>query len=334
MPRRVAKRLLRGSALIQRTQMIPLPISPKIIEKKNNRAVFEIEPLYPGYGITIGNSLRRVLLSSLPGAAVTQMKIEGVPHEFSTIPGVLEDTVSIMLNLKQMRFKIHSNEPQKATLKVKGKNKVLASDFKYPSQVELVNKSCHIATLTSNSAKLDIEIQIEKGIGFVSRDARKKKESEIGAIALDAIFSPIRKISYKVKNIRVGERTDFDNLTLEIETDGTTTPEEAFSYAVEVLLQHFSLFSKWSEKSKAPEKQSKSKEDKRLKTQEDLTKTKVEDLKISQRTINILLKNNIKSVGGILRKDEKSLLDLEGMGQKGINEIKKALKKLNLEFTQ
>ena len=228
--------------------MIPLPLQPKIIEKKENWARFEIEALYPGYGVTIGNSLRRVLLSSLPGAAVTQMKIKGVPHEFSTIPGVTEDVILIMLNLKQLRFRIYAEEPQKARLIVKGEKEVKASDFELPAQVELVNKDAHIATLTQKSSELDMEIQIEKGIGYLPREAKKKTNApaqeklEIGVIPLDAVFAPVRRVSYKVENMRVGERTDFDRLFLEIKTDGTYTPEAAFFQASEILVKHFSLF--------------------------------------------------------------------------------------------
>jgi len=223
--------------------MIPLPLKPKIIEKKQNQARFEIEALYPGYGVTIGNSLRRVLLSSLEGAAVTQMKIKGVPHEFSTIPGVLEDIIQIMLNIKQLRFKIYTLESQKATLKVKGEKEIKGSNFEIPAQLELVNKNCHIATLTNKKAELEIEILVEKGIGYSPREARKKEKLEIGTIPLDAIFSPIRRVAFQVENMRVGERTDFDRLFLEIETDGTISPEKAFFEASEILVKHFTFFS-------------------------------------------------------------------------------------------
>jgi len=222
--------------------MIPLPSQPKVIKKEGDKATFEIEALYPGYGVTIGNSLRRVLLSSLPGAAVTQMKIKGIPHEFSTIPGILEDVILIMQNLKQLRFRIYSEEPQKAHLKVKGEKEVKGSNFELPSTVELVNKNAHLATLTAKSAELDMEIQIEKGIGYSPREARKKEKLGIGAIPLDAIFTPVKRVSYKIENMRVGERTDFDRLFLEIETDGTIAPEAAFSEASEILVKHFSLF--------------------------------------------------------------------------------------------
>lgn len=233
--------------------MILLPKSPKIIDKKEHFASFEIEALYPGYGVTIGNSLRRVLLSSLSGAAITQMKIKGVHHEFSTISGVLEDVITIAMNLKHLRFKMYADEPQKISLKVKGEKKVKGSDFKFSSQVELINKSSHIATLTNKKAELDIEIQVEKGIGYEPIERRKKqKKLEIGVIPIDAIFTPVRRVNYRVENMRVGERTDFDRLYLDIKTDGTITPEEAFFQASDILVKHFSLFAEPSKALKIP----------------------------------------------------------------------------------
>ena len=222
--------------------MISLPSKPKIIEKKDNWAKFQIESLYPGYGVTIGNSFRRILLSSLEGAAVTQMKIKGAAHEFSTISGILEDVILIMQNLKQLRFKMYTDEPQKANLKIKGEKKVKGSDIKMPSQLELINKSGHIATLTKKTAELEIELLIEKGIGYFPREARKKEKLAIGAMLLDAIFTPVKRVSYQIENMRVGERTDYDRLFLEIETDGAITPEDAFTQASEILVKHFSLF--------------------------------------------------------------------------------------------
>ncbi len=238
--------------------MIHLPNKPKIISQKENWARFEIEGLYPGYGVTIGNSLRRVLISSLEGAAITQVKIKSVQHEFTTIPGVLEDVIMIMLNLKQMRFQVFGNEPQKATLKIKGEKTAKGSDFELPSQVKLINKNCHIATLTDKKSELEMEIQIEKGIGYEPVERRKKKEKmEIGAIPIDAIFTPIKRVNYKVENMRVGERTDFDRLILEIETDGTTTAEEAFADSCNILLEHFSLMEEPFKKAKPGSKEPK-----------------------------------------------------------------------------
>lgn len=252
--------------------MILLPHKPKIASQKENWARFEIEALYPGYGVTIGNSLRRVLLSSLPGAAITQVKIKGVQHEFSTIPGVLEDVIMIIMNLKQMRFKIYADEPQKATLKIKGEKEVKGSDFELPSQVELVNKNCQIATLTEKKAILEMEIQIEKGMGYEPVENRKKKgKLEIGVIPIDAIFVPMRRVSYKVENMRVGERTDFDKLTLEIETDGTITPQEAFLRASEILVNHFLFIKEAIEPTMSAPK--KIKEEKVAKTRKKIKKT-------------------------------------------------------------
>lgn len=299
--------------------MISFPLKPKVVEKKGNRARFKIEALYPGYGVTIGNSLRRVLLSSLPGAAVTQMKIKGIPHEFSTIPGILEDVILIMQNLKQMRFKIYTDEVQKAHLKIKGEKKVKGSDFKFPTQVELVNKDCHIATLTAKTAELEIEIQIEKGVGYVPREARKKEKLEIGTILLDSIFSPLKRVKFNVENMRVGKRTDFDRLFIDIETDGTLLPQEALRQASEILVKHFSLIDEAFPKEEIPEK-----------AEKDLAGIKIEDLNLSARTQNALLDNNIKSVAGLLRKSEKTLSSLPGIGPTAIKEINKALKKLEV----
>jgi len=229
--------------------MIPLPLQPKISKKEKNKAVFEVEALYPGYGVTIGNTLRRVLLSSLEGAAITQVKIKNVPHEFSAVSGILEDAIVIMLNLKHLRFHLFGNEPQKAKLSIKGEKEVKGKDFQLPSQVELINPDCHIATLTSRSSELEIEVLIERGVGYQPRDARKKvvgsnqEKLEIGVIPVDAIFTPIRRVSFKVENMRVGDRTDFDRLFLEVETDGTVQPEVAFFQASDILVKHFSMLS-------------------------------------------------------------------------------------------
>ncbi len=306
--------------------MISLPTIAKVIERKGNKAILQIEAFYPGYGVTVGNSLRRALLSSLSGAAVTKMKIKGVQHEFSTLPGVIEDIITIMLNLKQLRFKIFSDEPQAAVLKIKGEKEVKASHFQFPSQVELISKNVHIATLTSKSAELEMEIQIEKGIGYVPRELRQKEKLAIGEIPLDAIFTPIKRVSYRIENTRLGERTDFDRLFLEIETDGTMTPEEAFSSASDVLEKHFSFFRNQFEKIEKPAT------DKI--TGEDFLKIKVEDLKFSKRTLNALIQNNLKTLGGITKKSKKDLLGLEGMGEKGIQEIKRKMKKFNLELKE
>lgn len=225
-------------------QKIPLPQKAKVTKKQDNRAIFEIDGCYPGYGMTLGNAFRRILLSSLPGAAVTAVKIKGVSHEFSTIPNVLEDVIQIILNLKKIRFKVHSSEisPIKVQLKAIGQKEVKAKDIKTTSNVEVINKEAHIATLTDKKAKLEMEIEVGTGLGYVPVEQRKKEKLEIGAIAIDAIFTPIKKINYEVENMRVGERTDFNRLKLDIETDGTISPEQAFIKAADILVEHFGLF--------------------------------------------------------------------------------------------
>jgi DNA-directed RNA polymerase subunit alpha len=223
---------------------IPLPKDIKTVEAKDNWAHFQIEGLYPGYGITVGNALRRVLLSSLPGAAITQFKITGSSHEFSTIPGVTEDVIRIMMNLKKLRFKIFTNEPQQAVLKVKGEKEVKASDFSIPSQLELINRDEHIASLTTKNAELEMEIKVEKGLGYQTREKRENGEKlAIGVIPVDAIFTPVQKVSFDVSNMRVGDRTDFDKIDIKIETDGSINPEEALSRAAKILIEHFSAIS-------------------------------------------------------------------------------------------
>lgn len=241
--------------------MIPLFSKPKIVSEKDNQAVFEIEALYPGYGVTIGNSLRRVLLSSLPGAAVTKMKIKGnnqaVPHEFSTIHGVYEDVIQIMLNLKKLRFKVFSEEPQRATLKIKGEKEIKGSDFELPSQLELINRNEKIATITDKKTELEIEIEVEKGIGYLPREKRKRGRLEVGEILIDAIYTPVKKVGYQVENMRVGERTDFDKVRLEVETDGTISPQSALTQAAEILVEQFSFVAQ-----SFPPEEAKSKEEK------------------------------------------------------------------------
>lgn len=306
--------------------MIPLPNSLKVSSKEKNKAIFEIQPLYPGYGVTIGNSYRRVLLSSLQGAAITEVRIKDVEHEFSTLPGVLEDVIIILLNLKKVRFKTFSSDPQIVTLEAKGEQEVKAKDFKLNPQLEIVNPDAHIATLTNKKAEFRLEAKIERGIGYLPTEEQEERKLEIGTIPLDAIFTPVKKVAFRVENIRVGKRTDFDKLILELETDGTISPAEAFSQATEILLNHFSLFSKWSKKEEPKEERLKKEEEKKLR------KKKVEELRISERTKNVLLKNNLKTVAGILRKSEKELLALGGMGERGVKEIKFALKKLGIEL--
>jgi DNA-directed RNA polymerase subunit alpha len=310
--------------------MISLPSKPKIVEKKEeNEVLFEIDSLYPGYGVTIGNSLRRVLLSSLSGAAVTKVKITDVNHEFSTISGVMEDVITIILNLKELRFRVHSDEPQSARLKVKGEMEVKGSHFEVPSQIELVNPDVHIATLTDKKASLDMEIEIEKGMGYSSAEDRKEEKLEVGQIIIDSIFTPVKRVNFHVENMRVGKRTDYDRLFIQIETDKTISPEDALFQAVDVLKKHFDHLSSFEEEKKEikekPVKEIEETED------EDLS---IDELGISTRTANILKENKIKKVKSLVKKRESAVLELDGMGEKGVEEIKKALKKKKLQFKE
>jgi len=313
--------------------MISLPLPPKVTQKKNHQAAFEIEGLYPGYGVTIGNALRRVLLSSLEGASVTEVKIKGFPHEFTTMPGILEDGIMIILNVKNLRFKIFEGDSHRISLKVKGDRIVTGADFDVPSQVKLVNPEAQIATITEKNTEFEMEVLVEKGIGYEPKERRKLKKAEIGAIALDAIYSPIRNVNFQIENMRVGDRTDFDKLNLEIETDGTITPEEAFFEACDILIKHFNIiFSGNAEGVESPAEVAEEIAEDVKEEVQDITKTVVEDLKLTGRTLNTLVKNNIKTVGGIIKKSEKDLAELDGMGDKALSEIKRKIKKLGLEL--
>lgn len=215
----------------------------KKVSENDTEGVFEIEGLYAGYGLTIGNALRRVLFSSLPGAAITKIKIKNVEHQFSTLAGVLEDVVEISLNLKKIRFRIFSDEPQVLTLKAKGQSTVTAANIETNDQVELVTPEAHIATLTEKNSDLDMELTVEKGLGYVPVDARKDEKLAIGEIALDAMFSPVLKVNFSVENMRVGDRTDFNRLRLEVKTDGSLTPSSALRKSSNILQDHFAKIS-------------------------------------------------------------------------------------------
>jgi len=311
--------------------MISLPQKPKIAEKNGNLAIFEIEGLYPGYGITVGNAIRRTLLSSLQGAAIVSIKTRGVNHEFSGIPHVLEDMVDVTLNLKQIRFKSFSDDfPQKATLKIKGEKNVKAGDIEVPSSLEISNPNQHIATITDKKGEIDMELWIERGVGYEPVEQRKKERLEIGVIPLDAIFSPIRKANFRVENMRVGERTDFNRVFIEIETDGTISPESAFLKAAELLVDHFKIvgdFEGREQKISSEKKEEKGEEN-------DVTKIKIEDTKFSKRTVNALLAGGIKTIGGLTHKTEKDLSKFDGFGDKALKEVKRFLKKKNLSLKE
>lgn len=221
--------------------MIQLPTEPRIISKTGNRVVFEISPLYPGYGITIGNTLRRVLISSLEGAAITSVKIVGVNHEFSAISGVLEDSIEIILNLKKIRFKVFKDGPVLLMVRAKGEGAVTADNIDLSADVEIVNKDQHIATITDKKTELEMELTVEKGVGYVPAEQRQKEKLSVGKIAVDGIFTPIKNVNFTVENIRIGQRTDYNKILLDIETDGSIGPEEALKRASQIVVEHFNI---------------------------------------------------------------------------------------------
>ncbi|MDO8566033.1 MAG: DNA-directed RNA polymerase subunit alpha [Candidatus Moranbacteria bacterium] len=221
-------------------QIITSPQKPKYVALGENHGKFEILGCYPGYGTTLGNALRRVLLSSLDGAAAKSVKIKGVSHEFSTISGVMEDVVQIILNLKQVRFKLHGEESVKVTLKSKGEGVVTAAAIKVPSSVEIVNPDHIIATITDKKTEFEMEIEIDKGVGYVPVESREKEDRDISVIAIDAIYTPVKRVNYEIENMRVGKRTDYDKITLEVVTDGSISPTEAFEKSVAILVSQFS----------------------------------------------------------------------------------------------
>ena len=312
---------------------ITLPSKPKIIKEENTHGIFEIDGLYPGYGHTLGNSLRRVILSSIPGVAMTSIKIEGVKHEFSTLEGVKEDVISIILNLKKTKFKIHGDEPVTIKLDIKGPKVITSKDLSVPTQAEVISGDDYLFEITS-STKVSLEFVIEKGLGFIPREMIAKNKAEIGNILLDAAFTPIRRVSYEVENMRVGDRTDHNRLRLNIETDGSVSAKDAFESSIKTMinqLQSVVGFKEFSidinEVTPVSEVVSAESED-----VADITKTKIEDLGFSTRTLNTLLAASIKTLGGLTKRSEDSLREIEGMGEKGMDEIKNVISNYGLSL--
>lgn len=317
---------------------IVLPSRPKIISEEENKGVYEIDGFYPGYGYTIGNSLRRIILSSLPGASITSIKIKGVEHEFSSIKGVKEDVIMIMLNIKRMRIKMISDEPQIMTLKAKGAKVVTANEIEIPGQMEIMNPELTIATLTDKDSELEIEMTVEKGIGFVTRDVIGKNKVEIGNIVLDANFTPITRVNYEVENMRVGDRTDFNRLRISIETDGSITPKEALEKSVAIMIDQLNAIVGFEEKTDSTDEENmgeteySQKNDSSAKIDPEFLKTRIENLNLSARTLNALSSANIRTIGGLTRKKEKDILEIEGLGAKGVAEIKRVLGDNGINF--
>ncbi|MDP2705455.1 MAG: DNA-directed RNA polymerase subunit alpha [Patescibacteria group bacterium] len=315
---------------------IVLPSKPKIISEEEFKGVYEIDGLYPGYGHTLGNSLRRIILSSLPGAAITSVKIAGVSHEFSVLDGVKEDMITLLLNLKRVRIKMLTDEPQTLRFNVKGVKEVTAGDIEKMGQVEILNPELSIANLTSANAVLDVEMTVERGLGFISKETLQKGKVDIGTIALDAIFTPIRRVNYEVENMRVGDRTDFNRLRIFVETDGTISPKDALERSIEIMINQLKAIVGFKEEDleelKA-EKEVETEEKKKAKDVDpEVLKTRIETLALSARTMNALLNGNVRTVGGLVRKKEDDVLNIEGIGAKGIEEIKEALTALNLSL--
>ena len=316
--------------------IILLPSKPRIVSETETKGVYEIDGLYPGYGHTLGNSLRRIILSSLPGAAITSVKIAGAAHEFSTLSGVKEDVITILLHLKQLRFKVTTDEPQTVILSAKGITRVTGKDIQAQGQVEVLNGDIFIAELTEKGASLEIEMTVQKGLGFVPKDVHQKEKMDIGAIAVDAIFSPIRRVSYEVENMRVGDKTNHNRLRISIETDGTLGAREALETSIATMIRQLEAVLDIKPEDKvvapvevieeAPVREEKKEDD--SKSSEDLTdvmKTRVDTLDLSTRTLNSLAIANIRTLGGLARKKKEDLLEIEGIGEKGILEIKKVL---------
>jgi DNA-directed RNA polymerase subunit alpha len=312
---------------------IILPSKPRIVKEDAVSGVYEIDGLYPGYGHTLGNSLRRIILSSIPGASITSLSIDGVKHEFSAIDGIKEDVIAIILNLKKTRFKLHGDDMQKGTLHIKGAKTVTAGDISLPSQLEIMNKDQYICESTAKDVDLAIEITVEKGLGYVPREVLVKDKADIGTIVLDASFTPIRRASYEVENMRVGDRTDHNRLRVSIETDGTVTPHEVLEDAIHTMITQLqSVVGFRAEVIEMPKDipQISVTESSDSLDLTDASKVKIEDLGLSTRTENALVAASVRTAGGLARKSEEELLSTDGLGEKGINEIKKALSDLGL----
>lgn len=308
------------------SQNIGLPSKPKIIKEEDNKGIYEIDALYPGYGYTLGNSLRRIIISSIPGAAITSLVIEGVKHEFSTIDGIKEDVISIILNLKALNFTLHNEEPQKVTLKVKGPKVVTAGDIETNSNVEVLNKDAYICEITGK-VSLEMEMIVEKGIGYISKEQVEKERTPIGSISLDAAFTPVKRASYEVENMRVGDRTDHNRLRLFIETDGTVSPKEVLEYSISIMIKQLQAIVGFKESISEIEEgmMSDSMTDVLVDVAESPSKVKIEDLEFSTRTENALLAGGVKTLSGLLKKTEIDLKALGGLGDKAIEEIKELL---------
>jgi DNA-directed RNA polymerase subunit alpha len=287
--------------------------------------VFVIEPLERGYGTTLGNSLRRILLSSLPGNAVTSVKINGVLHEFSTVPGVVEDTTDIILNLKRLLVKVHGDCPKNVHINVKGSQEVTAADIIVPSDVEILNPDLHLATV-SDGGIFDAEITIDRGRGYQSADRNKEAENIIGVIATDARFSPVTKVNFVVEHTRVGQITDYDRLVLEVWTDGSIQPVEAVSLAAKIMSEHLNLFVNLSQTAGQAEIMVEKEEE----SKDKILEMTIEELDLSVRSYNCLKRAGINTVEELTRKSEEDMMKVRNLGRKSLEEVEYKLKSMGL----
>ena len=290
---------------------------------------FVVEPLERGYGTTLGNSLRRIMLSSLPGVAVTSVSIEGVQHKFSTIPGVREDVIEILLNLKNLAAKMDSDEPKTIRIEAEGEGEITAGDIITDMDIEILNPDLHIATLAAG-AKLNMEMRLEKGRGYVQAEKNKYPNMPVGTLPIDSIFSPIKKVNFLVENTRVGKITDFDKLTLEVWTDGTTQPEEALSLAAKVMNDHLALFIDLTDSAKTVDTMV----EKEGKETERIREMSIEELELSVRSSNCLRRANIDTVEKLTQKTEEDMIKVRNLGRKSLNEIKSKLAGMGLSLAQ
>ena len=297
------------------------------LDNDNMYAKFVCEPLERGYGITLGNSLRRILLSSLPGAAITSIKVDGVQHEFTTIPGIVEDVVEIILNLKNVRLKIHDNEEKNLRIDVDGEGEVTAADIVGDANVEVLNPDLHICKI-SEGGKLHMESTANRGRGYNPSSKNKNANQPIGVIAIDSIYTPVKKVNFYVENTRVGQITDYDKLTIELWTDGSLNPDEALSLAAKVMNEHLALFIDLSEATKNTEIMVEKEESKKEKVLE----TTIEELDLSVRSYNCLKRAGIINVEDLTNKTEEDMMKVRNLGRKSLEEVTNKLHSLGLDF--
>ncbi len=305
-------------------------IEVKEISEDKKYGKFVVEPLERGYGITLGNSLRRIMLSSLPGAAVSQVKIDGVQHEFSSIPGVKEDVTEIIMNIKSLAIKNNSetNEPKTAYIEYEGEGVVRASDIQADQDIEIMNPDLAIATLSGKDTKLFIELTITKGRGYVSSDKNKNEDTKIGVIPIDSIYTPVERVNMTVENTRVGQQTDFDKLTLDVVTNGTLAPDEAVSLAAKVLSEHLSIFIDLSENAKTAEIMVEKEDDQKEKVLE----MSIDELELSVRSYNCLKRAGINTVEELCNKTSEDMMKVRNLGRKSLEEVLAKLKELGLQL--